>query len=285
MKRPKNCPKFTPLQMLELWLKVEENFHEHFIYGLCGVLCAMTEEGVFTKDQRDACFHDICDYSERRWGDKELPEQYSLWKMGEKKPRLALIQKMIMKYIRIQEQKPRSTWEKIKEYLPYFFMSGLCGAIWAMEKQNILSKRETEQAFEAINAERDRLDARGLYMWEPKVIELRLMFINMQLGNRPLLDLWKIVRDNFDRLFLSRYDSRIRIEGLCSIINKLHLEGVINQKEYSDLMVDLEEFGARTGKEALYFYWERGDAVARKIFINQKIMEHGKYGDGYQLRG
>lgn len=78
---------------------------------------------------------------------------------------------------------------------------------------------------------------------------------------RSKLELWKIVDENFDKLF--RY-------GLCLTLYYLCMSKRISIKEHKILESELKDYG-NTKK---LFLGERGDPIPRKEFIKKMIEKH-----------
>ena len=78
---------------------------------------------------------------------------------------------------------------------------------------------------------------------------------------RSNLELWEIVRDNFDECF--RY-------GLCMAIDRMFMSDIINKYELDKLNHEISYYGSSN----TYFLGKRGDAEPRKEFIEKMIKKH-----------
>jgi len=78
---------------------------------------------------------------------------------------------------------------------------------------------------------------------------------------RSNLELWEIVRDNFDRFF---------IRGLCYTMFRLYIYKKIDANEFCKLYFELKNHG----DTSIYFLGKRGDAEPRKEFIEKMIKKH-----------
>jgi hypothetical protein len=68
----------------------------------------------------------------------------------------------------------------------------------------------------------------------------------------------------FDGLFMT---------GLCPVIVKLRLRGILNPNEWQSLIKEIEHFGSTNE----FFLGEKGDAKPRKEFIQKRIKAHGGF--------
>ena len=78
---------------------------------------------------------------------------------------------------------------------------------------------------------------------------------------RSNLELWEIVRDNFDEYF--RF-------GLCSTIDRMFMSDIINKYEFNKLNHEISYYGS----SQVYFLGERSDPKPRKEFIEKMIKKH-----------
>ena len=78
---------------------------------------------------------------------------------------------------------------------------------------------------------------------------------------RTQLELWEIVRDNFDEYF--RF-------GLCSAIERMYMSDIINKYEFNKLKDEISYYGNSIN----YFLGERSDPKPRKEFIEKMIKKH-----------
>ena len=78
---------------------------------------------------------------------------------------------------------------------------------------------------------------------------------------RSNLELWEIVRDNFDEYF--RF-------GLCSTIYRMLMSDIINKYEFNKLNHEISYYGS----SQKYFLGERSDPKPRKEFIEKMIKKH-----------
>jgi hypothetical protein len=80
---------------------------------------------------------------------------------------------------------------------------------------------------------------------------------------RTKLELWKLVKENFDEYFKS---------GLCVVIGSLWENDKITADEYYSLDSDL----ANEGNISNYFLGKKGDPKPRLEFIEKMIKKHSK---------
>ena len=78
---------------------------------------------------------------------------------------------------------------------------------------------------------------------------------------RSNLELWEIVRDNFDEYF--RF-------GLCNAIDWMFMSDIINKYELNKLKDEISYYGS----SRKYFLGEKGDPKPRKEFIEKMIKKH-----------
>ena len=81
---------------------------------------------------------------------------------------------------------------------------------------------------------------------------------------RTKLELWQLVDKHFDGLFYS---------GLCPVIVKLRIRGILNPNEWQFLIREIEHFGSTNE----FFLGKKGDAKPRKEFIQKRIKAHGGF--------
>ena len=80
---------------------------------------------------------------------------------------------------------------------------------------------------------------------------------------RTKLELWKLVKDNFDEYFES---------GLCWVIDSLYYNYEITADECHSLELDL----ANEGDISDYFLGKKGDPIPRLEFIEKMIKKHSQ---------
>ena len=80
---------------------------------------------------------------------------------------------------------------------------------------------------------------------------------------RTQLELWQIVKDNFDEYFKF---------GLCLLINDLELYDIINLDEQESLEKELSEYGNAND----FFLGEQEDPKPRLEFIDKMIKKHSE---------
>ena len=80
---------------------------------------------------------------------------------------------------------------------------------------------------------------------------------------RTQLELWQVVKDNFDEYFLS---------GLCGLIHDLKLFGIINSEEKELLKKELSEYGDNKTFFIGYKYVKK----PRLEFIDKMIKKHSE---------
>ena len=80
---------------------------------------------------------------------------------------------------------------------------------------------------------------------------------------RTQLELWKLVKDNFDEYFKF---------GLCLLINDLELDDIINLDEQESLEKELSEYGNTID----FFLGAEEDPKPRLEFIEKMIKKHSE---------
>lgn len=80
---------------------------------------------------------------------------------------------------------------------------------------------------------------------------------------RTQLELWQIVKDNFDAYFCN---------GLCLLISRLYIKGIISNLEHELLEQELSEYGDNES----YFLGKKGNPKPRLEFIEKMIKKHSK---------
>ena len=80
---------------------------------------------------------------------------------------------------------------------------------------------------------------------------------------RTQLELWQVVKYNFDEYFRS---------GLCQLINKLHILNIITFSERKSLRNELSGYG----NDKVYFIGEISDPKPRLEFIDKMIKNHSQ---------
>ena len=80
---------------------------------------------------------------------------------------------------------------------------------------------------------------------------------------RTQLELWQVVKDNFDKYFLS---------GLCGLIYDLELFGIINSEEKELLKKELSEYG----NKKTFFIGYKYVKGPRLEFIDKMIKKHSE---------
>lgn len=81
---------------------------------------------------------------------------------------------------------------------------------------------------------------------------------------RTQLELWQIVKDNFDEYFIT---------GLCNVIKQMKTHKYINYHEWERLIKELKNFGDTDND---YFLGERKDPKPRLEFIDKMIKKHSQ---------
>ena len=94
------------------------------------------------------------------------------------------------------------------------------------------------------------------------LIELSTQIILKINAMRTQLELWKIVKDNFDECFR---------DGLCYLIVDLLLYDIINSEEKESLKKELSEYGNTD-----YFLGKPKDTKPRLEFIDKMIKKHSE---------
>ena len=85
---------------------------------------------------------------------------------------------------------------------------------------------------------------------------------------RSNLELWEIVRDNFDRY----WDGKI-IDGLCMLLHEILLN-IITKDEWSILTDELYDEKRKLNTSKEYWLGEKGGPKPRKEFIEKMIKKH-----------
>lgn len=80
---------------------------------------------------------------------------------------------------------------------------------------------------------------------------------------RTQLELWQVVKDNFDGHFLT---------GLCFLINTLEFCGIISFKEEKSLKEELSKYGNTSD----FFLGVEGNPKPRLEFIEKMIKKHSQ---------
>ena len=80
---------------------------------------------------------------------------------------------------------------------------------------------------------------------------------------RTQLELWQIVKDNFDAYFKT---------GLCILISKLYIRGIISMDEHNCIYAEIKRYG-NTKK---FFLGVEGDPKTRLEFIDKMIKKHSQ---------
>ena len=80
---------------------------------------------------------------------------------------------------------------------------------------------------------------------------------------RTQLELWKLVKDNFDEYYYN---------GLCVLISRLQIKGIISIDESISIHVEIKRYG-NTKK---FFLGVEGDPKPRLEFIDKMIKKHSK---------
>ena len=75
---------------LELWKLVKDNFDEHFSKGLCILVLRLYIKEIISMDENNCIYAEIKKYGNTK--------DFFLGAIGDKKPRLDFIDKMITKY-------------------------------------------------------------------------------------------------------------------------------------------------------------------------------------------
>ena len=95
------------------------------------------------------------------------------------------------------------------------------------------------------------------------LIELSTLIILKINAIRTQLELWQVVKDNFDEYFSF---------GLCQLINSLRYVGKINHYEENSLREELSLHGDNT----IYFLGLSGNPKPRLEFIDKMIKKHSE---------
>ncbi len=85
---------------------------------------------------------------------------------------------------------------------------------------------------------------------------------------RSNLELWEIVRDNFDRY----WDGK-NIDGLCMLLYVIPLN-IITEDEWCILNDELCDEKSKLNTYKAYWLGEKGDQKPRKEFIEKMIKKH-----------
>ena len=80
---------------------------------------------------------------------------------------------------------------------------------------------------------------------------------------RTQLELWKVVKDNFDEYFY---------EGLCILISRLYIKGIISMDENNCIHAEIKKYGNTKD----YFLGEPKDPKPRLEFIDKMIKKHSE---------
>lgn len=80
---------------------------------------------------------------------------------------------------------------------------------------------------------------------------------------RTQLELWHVVKDNFNQHFKT---------GLCGVIDKIRVINILNIEEYDYLLKEIKEYGNTKD----YFLGEPKDPKPRLEFIDKMIKKHSK---------
>ena len=95
------------------------------------------------------------------------------------------------------------------------------------------------------------------------LIELLTLIILKINAMRTQLELWKVVKDNFDEYF--EY-------SLCTLIIRLYIKGIISRNENISIRNEI----GRYGNIKDYFLGEPKDPKPRLEFIEKMIKKHSK---------
>ena len=80
---------------------------------------------------------------------------------------------------------------------------------------------------------------------------------------RTQLELWQVVKDNFDEYYYN---------GLCYLISRLHFKGIISIDESISIHVEIKRYGNTKD----YFLGVPKDPKPRLEFIDKMIKKHSK---------
>ena len=80
---------------------------------------------------------------------------------------------------------------------------------------------------------------------------------------RTQLELWQVVKDNFDDYFS---------EGLCILISRLYIKGIISMDENICIHAEIKKYGNTKD----YFLGEPKDPKPRLEFIDKMIKKHSE---------
>lgn len=80
---------------------------------------------------------------------------------------------------------------------------------------------------------------------------------------RTQLELWKLVRENFDEHFKT---------GLCFLISRLCIKGIISMDEHNCIYAEIKRYG----NTIKFFLGVEGDPKPRLEFIDKMIKKHSQ---------
>ena len=80
---------------------------------------------------------------------------------------------------------------------------------------------------------------------------------------RTQLELWQIVKDNFDEYFKI---------GLCLLIGRLYVREIISRDEYTSINTEIKRYGDTRD----YFLGDEDDPKPRLEFIDKMIKKHSE---------
>ena len=80
---------------------------------------------------------------------------------------------------------------------------------------------------------------------------------------RTKLELWKVVNYNFNEYF---------IDGLCLLITKLFIKGIISKDEYISIHVEIKRYGNTKD----FFLGAKGNPKPRLEFIDKMIKKYSQ---------
>ena len=80
---------------------------------------------------------------------------------------------------------------------------------------------------------------------------------------RTRLELWQVMKDNFDEYFY---------EGLCILISRLYIKGIISMDEKNCIHAEIKRYGNTKD----FFLGVKGDPKPRLEFIDKMIKKHSQ---------
>lgn len=80
---------------------------------------------------------------------------------------------------------------------------------------------------------------------------------------RTQLELWQVVKENFDEFFYL---------GLCILISRLYIKGIISIDEKNSIYNEMKRYG----NTRFFFLGDEGDPKPRLEFIEKMIKKHSQ---------